>query len=165
MSFSKQEIRNVEGSHQSLPSEMKNDQTARSEGIVSASRLEEMRCEDQSIPMDVINERHKELLATFDQTIMELASDAPHLLERCLRTLVVLRYPRMKWCRLESRLEGWVKEHPEWTPSRLATTAQYYLKADRKMLPLLKQAARRVKQRVYMRNTRKGNTCRDEPMP
>ena len=136
-----------------------------SEDLALCSRLEEMGCDQNSIPMEVINERHKEILTAFEHVVGDLTAEAPHLLDRCLRRLIVLRYPRIKWARLEGRLEGWVKEHPDWSPSRLATTAQYYLKVDRKMLPLLRQTARRIKRRVYMRTVRKELACLDERTP
>lgn len=63
-------------------------------------------------------------------------------------------YPAQRWRKIEKWIERRYKKNYEWTPRRMATTYLNYSGIDSRMMPLLINRARRIKNKLRMRRNR-----------
>ncbi len=140
-----------------ISSEVKNPELLAGEIDMAPARTEEYLAtigNKQSTHHLMINARRDELWESFTKSLGDIHREFPGLVERAVREVVLLKYPQIKWARLEARLEGWIEKHSEWTPNRVAGMALYYFKMDSRMRPFLIATAQRIKNRVRMRKKR-----------
>jgi hypothetical protein len=145
--------------------DMKNDQPSKAaydfdEEVLSRGRTEEYLHTLGATNMHhiMVNARRDELWQAFNDALKQLVDEYPGMLEKAFQQVLTRKYPRATRAKLEARMEGWIREHPEWTPNRIASTASYYFKTSSKALPFFRSVARRIKNRLRMREKRARNS-------
>jgi len=63
-------------------------------------------------------------------------------------------YPAMRWHKIEEWMEQRYENNYHWTPRKMASTYLNYSKIDSRMMPLLINRARKIKNKLRMRRKR-----------
>jgi hypothetical protein len=63
-------------------------------------------------------------------------------------------YPAMRWHKIEEWMEQRYEKNYHWTPRKMASTYLNYSKMDSRMMPLLINRARKIKNKLRMRRKR-----------
>jgi len=99
------------------------------------------------------DDRHKRL---FIKTLLEWFSESER--QRWFGWTCYAIYPKSKWEKVDHWMEGQFNRDMSKRPYKVASMCVNYLRINSKMKPFLIKKAQRVKNRVYMRKKRAGQS-------
>jgi len=131
-----------------------------------------LRPEDRLEPLapDEIEEFTARLRASEKKSRKSFASRLFHEMEDDERkwwfnTFAVNAYPATRWHKIERWMEGRYEKNYHWTPRKMANIYLNYSKMDSRMMPLLINRARKIKNKLRMRRKREEGRKREKILP